>query len=91
MGSVARSASLGRFIAAHGEILRSELLAEMPPTLAALNPHVELVNEVDRIAVILTWTAASGSGEKVALEAIEADQAAAMDAADFASDCDMGW
>lgn len=67
------------------------ILGELPVTLAALGPEVELVNEVERIAVLVRWTTASGAREQVALEAIEAELAAAIDERDFGSDCAMGW
>jgi len=91
MGSVSRIASLERFLERHGEQLRSELLAELPPSLVALSPTIETVNEVDRVAVVVSWVTAAGSAESVALEGLSAEAAAEMDAADFDGDCDMGW
>lgn len=91
MGSVSRMASLERFIQAHGESLRQEIRRELPETLKAFDPQVGLVNETDRIAIVVSWTTSVGGSESVALEGMPAEVAAEIDASEFGGDCEMGW
>jgi hypothetical protein len=92
MSSDAATGSLRRFIEAHGDALRAEAVAALPPSLAAADPKIVLENDVYTVGRTLDFCM-PGNAEREAIQIpfIGIDELRDRDKAEFDDDCGMRW